>query len=83
MSETTTEKWFAAGAAVVIVSTSISDKPIRFLIDTHLHGDHTGGNENFSKRGVLIFSRDQLRARLEHPDAQRRADKGAWQLDRQ
>jgi len=47
----------------------ISDKPIRFLINTHVHGDHTGGNENFAKLGVLIFSRDQLRARLQHPAA--------------
>jgi len=46
----------------------ISDKPIRFLVDTHLHGDHTGGNENFAKLGVLVFGRDQLRARLEHPN---------------
>ncbi len=47
----------------------ISDKPIRFLINTHLHPDHTGGNENFARLGVTIFSRDQLRARLEHPAA--------------
>ena len=47
----------------------ISNKPIRFLINTHVHPDHTGGNENFAKLGVLIFSRDQLRARLEHPNA--------------
>jgi glyoxylase-like metal-dependent hydrolase (beta-lactamase superfamily II) len=46
---------------------NISDKPIRFLIDTHVHGDHTGGNANFAKLGVTIFSRDQLRERLEHP----------------
>ena len=46
----------------------ISNKPIRFLINTHLHPDHTGGNENFAKLGALIFSRDQLRARLEHPN---------------
>jgi cyclase len=45
----------------------ISDKPIRFLINTHVHGDHTGGNENFAKLGALIFSRGQLRTRLEHP----------------
>lgn len=47
----------------------ISAQPIRFLVNTHLHPDHTGGNENFAKLGTLIFSRDQLRARLEHPNA--------------
>jgi cyclase len=45
----------------------ISDKPIRFLVNTHVHGDHTGGNENFAKLGVTIFSREQLRARLAAP----------------
>src|ERR1700737_3891534 len=30
----------------------ISDKPIRFMINTHVHGDHTGGNENFAKMGT-------------------------------
>jgi cyclase len=46
----------------------ITNKPIRFLINTHLHGDHTGGNENFAKLGAVIFSRDQLRQRLERPN---------------
>ena len=46
----------------------ISNKPIRFLINTHLHPDHTGGNENFAKAGAVIFSRDQLRARLQRPN---------------
>ena len=46
----------------------ISDKPIRFLVDTHVHPDHVGGNENFARLGATIFSRDQLRGRLEHPN---------------
>jgi cyclase len=45
----------------------ISNAPIRFLINTHVHGDHTGGNENFGKLGVTIFARDELRARLIKP----------------
>jgi cyclase len=45
----------------------ISDKPVRFMVNTHVHGDHTGGNENFAKMGATIFARDELRYRLAHP----------------
>ncbi|HJZ71880.1 MAG TPA: MBL fold metallo-hydrolase [Vicinamibacterales bacterium] len=45
----------------------ISDRPIRFMVNTHVHGDHTGGDENFAKMGVTIISRDELRARLASP----------------
>ena len=45
----------------------ISDKPIRFMVNTHVHGDHTGGDENFGKAGVAIIARDELRYRLAHP----------------
>src|SRR5580704_2358644 len=45
----------------------ISDKPIRFMVNTHVHGDHTGGNENFAKMGTTIFARDELRYRLAYP----------------
>src|ERR1700712_4513242 len=46
----------------------VSDRPIRFLVDTHVHPDHTGGNANFARLGATIFARDQLRYRLEHPN---------------
>jgi cyclase len=46
----------------------ISDKSIRFLVNTHVHGDHTGGNENFGKMGATILARPNLRNRLEHPN---------------
>jgi len=43
---------------------AISDQPIRFLFNTHWHGDHTGGNENFGKAGVAIVAHDNVRRRL-------------------
>lgn len=47
-------------AAIKLVG---GDSP-KFLINTHYHGDHTGGNENFGKAGTLIFSHDNVRDRL-------------------
>jgi glyoxylase-like metal-dependent hydrolase (beta-lactamase superfamily II) len=42
----------------------ISDKPIRFLINTHWHFDHTGGNENMGKDEVVIVAHDNVRQRM-------------------
>ena len=42
----------------------ITDKPIRFIINTHYHGDHTGGNEYFQKQAPII-AHDNVRKRLE------------------
>ena len=46
----------------------ISDGRIRFLVNTHVHPDHTGGDENFGKMGATIISRPELRNRLAHPN---------------
>src|SRR6476469_7143020 len=42
---------------------AISPLPIKYLINTHFHGDHTGGNENFAKDGVTILAHDNIRVR--------------------
>lgn len=42
----------------------ISDKPVKFVINTHFHGDHAGGNENFGKQGAIILAHDNVRKRL-------------------
>jgi glyoxylase-like metal-dependent hydrolase (beta-lactamase superfamily II) len=49
---------------IVAAVKQITPEPIRFLVNTHLHPDHTGGNENLGKMGVIIVGRDELRKRL-------------------
>ena len=43
---------------------AVTDKPVRFLVNTHWHGDHTGGNENIGKGGTIIVAHDNVRKRL-------------------
>jgi glyoxylase-like metal-dependent hydrolase (beta-lactamase superfamily II) len=43
---------------------AISNKPIKYLINTHFHGDHTGGNEAFAKDGATIVSQVNVKNRL-------------------
>jgi cyclase len=43
----------------------ITDKPVRFVINTHYHGDHTGGNQPFSNTGSTVIAQDNVRKRLE------------------
>ena len=46
------------------INNRITDKPVKFLIDTHWHQDHTGGNENFVKNGAIILAHENVRERL-------------------
>lgn len=43
---------------------ALSPTPIRFVINTHWHGDHTGGNANFGSAGVVIVAHDNVRTRM-------------------
>ncbi len=49
---------------IVAAIRELSEAEIRFVINTHVHGDHTGGNENLGTMGVLILARDEVRVRL-------------------
>lgn len=55
-----TDKILAAVAAV-------TDQPVRFVLNTHWHGDHTGGNENMGEAGALIVAHENVRRRM-NPD---------------
>src|ERR1700730_5540490 len=49
------------GDKVLAAIRRISAAPIRFLVNTHIHRDHTAGNAKFAKLGATIFAREELR----------------------
>jgi cyclase len=49
---------------IINLISSVSDKPVQFLLNTHHHGDHTGGNENMINTGTVVVAHDNARRRL-------------------
>src|SRR5437870_5998941 len=43
---------------------AISALPVKYLVNTHFHGDHTGGNANFARDGATVVAHDNIRVRL-------------------
>lgn len=43
---------------------SVNPGPVRFVINTHWHGDHTGGNENLSRTGTVVVAHENVRRRM-------------------
>src|SRR5579862_156088 len=46
---------------------SFTDAPIRIVVNSHIHPDHTGANAFFAKQGALIYSQENLREEMVHP----------------
>jgi cyclase len=51
--------------AAALKNIGATDKPVRFVINTHYHGDHTGGNMPFATKGATVIAQDNVRKRLE------------------
>jgi glyoxylase-like metal-dependent hydrolase (beta-lactamase superfamily II) len=56
---------------IVAAIRTLSGAPIELIVNTHIHGDHNGGNENFSEMGVSIVAHDNVRARIVQSDPPR------------
>ena len=54
-------QYLQIGEKVLAAVRAIDKGPIRFLVNTHLHGDHTAGNATFAKLGAVILAREELR----------------------
>jgi cyclase len=53
----------------------LSKQPLRFVINTHWHGDHTGGNTAFGSSGAVILAHDNVRVRLSAAELEKAKDK--------
>ena len=57
-------QYLQIGDRVLAAVRKIDSGPIRFLVNTHVHGDHTAGNATFAKLGAVLLSREELREGL-------------------
>ncbi|MGB3773811.1 MAG: MBL fold metallo-hydrolase [Leeuwenhoekiella sp.] len=62
------DEFAALSEKITAAIKTLSDKPIKFLANTHFHGDHTGGNAEFEEAGAIIFAQENVRKRLKMDD---------------
>jgi cyclase len=51
--------------AAALKNIGVTDKPVRYVINTHYHGDHTGGNAPFANQGATVIAQDNVRKRMQ------------------
>ena len=74
-------EWPQLHDKVVAAVAKISPKPIRYLVNTHWHWDHVGGDGLFGKAGVVIFSSEQTRAHIVQAQKQNNAPGTPYAVD--
>ena len=52
-------------SALMDAATKVAGRPVDFVVNTHVHGDHVGGNEFVASTGALIVAHDNIRKRMQ------------------
>ncbi|MEO8386298.1 MAG: MBL fold metallo-hydrolase, partial [Betaproteobacteria bacterium] len=58
------DQYAPVGPKILAALKALTDKPIKFVLNTHWHGDHTGGNARIGEAGALIVAQDNVRKRM-------------------
>ncbi|HEX4931559.1 MAG TPA: MBL fold metallo-hydrolase [Gemmatimonadaceae bacterium] len=58
------DQYAPLSAKIIAAVKTVTPQPIKFVVNTHWHGDHTGGNENIGKAGALIVAHENVRKRM-------------------
>ena len=58
------DQYAPLSAKILAAITTLTPKPVKYVVNTHWHGDHTGGNENMGKAGAVLVAHDNVRKRM-------------------